>query len=158
MATGGSNAAGLGGLGKLTEVRQRLVFVLMALIVYRIGTHITIPGIDPEALAVMVEQQRGTILEMFNMFAGGALERLSIFALGIMPYISSAIIMQLLTAVIPTLSGSRRKVRRGAGRSPSTPVTGRSGWRSSRGSVSVSRCRARVWRQRPGRPLCLSAR
>jgi len=121
VATGGSNAAALGGLGKLTEVRQRLVFVLLALIVYRIGTHITIPGIDPDALAAMVEQQRGTILEMFNMFAGGALERLSIFALGIMPYISSAIIMQLLTAVIPTLE--RLKKEGEAGRRKITQYT-----------------------------------
>ncbi len=104
---------GLGGLGKLTEVRQRLVFVLMALIIYRIGTHITIPGIDAGALEQMVQEQRGTILEMFNMFAGGALERLSIFALGVMPYISASIIMQLLTAVVPTLERLKKEGERG---------------------------------------------
>ncbi|MBK5935602.1 MAG: preprotein translocase subunit SecY [Halorhodospira halophila] len=108
-------------MGRLTEVRQRLLFVLLALIIYRIGTHITIPGIDPAALEQMVEQQRGTILEMFNMFAGGALERLSIFALGVMPYISAAIIMQLLTAVVPSLE--RLKKEGEAGRRKITQYT-----------------------------------
>ncbi|MBK1734939.1 preprotein translocase subunit SecY [Halorhodospira abdelmalekii] len=113
MARAGGAAAALGGMGKLTEVRQRLLFVLMALIIYRIGTHITIPGIDPAALGQMVDQQRGTILEMFNMFAGGALERLSIFALGVMPYISAAIIMQLLAAVVPSLERLKKEGERG---------------------------------------------
>ncbi|ABM61614.1 preprotein translocase subunit SecY [Halorhodospira halophila] len=108
-------------MGRLTEVRQRLLFVLLALIIYRIGTHITIPGIDPAALEQMVDQQRGTILEMFNMFAGGALERLSIFALGVMPYISAAIIMQLLTAVVPSLE--RLKKEGEAGRRKITQYT-----------------------------------
>lgn len=99
----------LGGIAKLTEVRQRLMFVLMALVVFRIGTHLTIPGIDREAMAQMFEQQAGTILDMFNMFSGGALERLSIFAIGIMPYISAAIIMQLLTAVVPYLEQLKKE-------------------------------------------------
>jgi len=89
--------------GKFTELRQRLLFVLGALLVFRVGSFITVPGIDPESLAQMVEQQRGTILDMFNMFSGGALARLSLFALGIMPYISASIIMQLLTKVHPKL-------------------------------------------------------
>ena len=89
--------------GKLTELKQRLLFVLGALLVFRIGTHIPVPGIDPIALAQLFEQQRGTILDMFNMFSGGALERFSVFALGIMPYISASIIVQLLTKVSPTL-------------------------------------------------------
>ncbi len=89
--------------GKLVELKQRLLFVLGALIVYRIGAHIPVPGIDPVALAAMFEQQRGTILDMFNMFSGGALERLTVFALGIMPYISASIIIQLLTKVSPKL-------------------------------------------------------
>lgn len=88
------------GLGSL---KNKILFVLGAIIVYRLGTHIPVPSIDPVALAAMFEQQKGTILDMFNMFSGGALERLSIFALGIMPYISAAIIMQLLTIVSPTL-------------------------------------------------------
>ncbi len=89
--------------GKLTELKQRLLFVLGALLVFRIGTHIPVPGIDPVALASLFEQQRGTILDMFNMFSGGALERFSVLALGIMPYISASIIVQLLTKVSPKL-------------------------------------------------------
>lgn len=85
------------------ELSQKIFFVLGALIVYRLGTHIPVPLIDPVALAAMFEQQKGTILDMFNMFSGGALQRLSILALGIMPYISASIIMQLLTVVSPTL-------------------------------------------------------
>ncbi|KAB7622919.1 preprotein translocase subunit SecY [Alkalilimnicola sp. S0819] len=100
---------GLGGLGKLTEVRQRLVFVLLALVVFRFGTHLTIPGIDQAALADMFAQQRGTILDMFNMFSGGALERLSVFALNIMPYISASIIMQLLSATMPKLQQLKKE-------------------------------------------------
>jgi len=109
-------AAALGG-GKLTELKQRLLFVLGALLVFRIGAHIPVPGIDPVALAALFEQQRGTILDMFNMFSGGALERFSVLALGIMPYISASIIMQLLTKVSPKLeqlskegAAGRRKI------------------------------------------------
>lgn len=100
---------GLAGIGKLTELRQRLLFVLGALIVFRIGAHIPVPGIDPHALAMMFEQQRGTILDMFNMFSGGALGRLTIFALGVMPYISASIIMQLMTVVVPTLEQLKKE-------------------------------------------------
>lgn len=99
----------LGKLGRLTELKQRLLFVLGAIIVFRIGTFIPVPGIDPVALASMFEEQRGTILDMFNMFSGGALERFSVFAIGIMPYISAAIIMQLLTAVSPTLEQLKKE-------------------------------------------------
>jgi preprotein translocase subunit SecY len=102
-------AGSLGSLGKVTELRQRLLFVVMALIIYRIGTFIPVPGIDPEAMARFFDQQSGTILNMFNMFSGGALKRLSIFALGIMPYISASIILQLMTAVIPTLKELRKE-------------------------------------------------
>jgi preprotein translocase subunit SecY len=110
VANGRSSAVGgLGGIGRLTELRQRLLFVLGAIVVFRIGAHIPVPGIDPQALAMLFEQQRGTILDMFNMFAGGALERFTIFALGIMPYISAAIIMQLLTAVVPTLEQLKKE-------------------------------------------------
>ncbi|AHF00493.1 preprotein translocase subunit SecY [Thiomicrospira aerophila AL3] len=91
------------------DLKARLLFVLGALIVFRLGTHIPVPSIDPIALAAMFEQQRGTVLDMFNMFSGGALERLSILALGIMPYISAAIIMQLLTAVSPTLEQLKKE-------------------------------------------------
>ena len=92
-----------------TELRQRIVFVLGALVVYRIGTYIPVPGIDPSALARFFEEQSGTIIDLFNMFSGGALERLSILALGIMPYISAAIIMQLMTAVLPSLKELRKE-------------------------------------------------
>ena len=95
--------------GKMGELRNRLLFVLGALFVYRIGAHIPVPGIDPGALAIMFEQQSGSILDMFNMFSGGALKRLSLFALGIMPYISASIIMQLMTVVIPTLEQIKKE-------------------------------------------------
>ena len=113
MAKASANAGALGGMGRLTEVRQRLTFVVLALIVYRLGAHITIPGIDQGALAEMFEQQSGTILDMFNMFSGGALGRLSIFALGVMPYISASIIMQLMSAVVPSLQQLRKEGEQG---------------------------------------------
>lgn len=100
---------GIGGLAKLTELRQRLLFVLFALFVYRVSTHIPVPGINPIALAAMFDQQSGTILDMFNMFSGGALQRLSVVALGIMPYISASIIMQLLSFVDPRLKELRKE-------------------------------------------------
>jgi preprotein translocase subunit SecY len=100
---------GIGGLAQLTELRQRLVFVVLALFVYRVCTFIPVPGINPVALADLFNQQRGTILDMFNMFSGGALERLSLCALGIMPYISASIIMQLLTFIEPSLKQLRKE-------------------------------------------------
>ena len=100
---------GLAGLGQLKELRQRLLFVLMALFVFRICTFVPVPGIDPAALADMFNRQSGTILDMFNMFSGGALERLSVVALGIMPYISASIIMQLLSFIDPKLKQLRKE-------------------------------------------------
>jgi len=97
------------GSGKLVELKQRLLFVLLAMLVFRVGSFIPVPGIDPTALAALFEQQRGTILDMFNMFSGGALERLSLFALGVMPYISASIIMQLLSAVVPKLEQLKKE-------------------------------------------------
>ena len=94
-----SAASSLGGLGKFTELRQRLLFVLGALIVYRIGSYVPVPGIDPEAMLRLMEQQQGTIVDMFNMFSGGALNRFSLFALNVIPYISSSIIVQLMGQV-----------------------------------------------------------
>ncbi len=93
----------------LSELKSRLLFVLGAFLVYRIGAHIPVPGIDPKALAAMFEQQSGSILDMFNMFSGGALMRLSLFALGIMPYISASIIMQLMTVVIPAMEQMKKE-------------------------------------------------
>ncbi len=94
--------------GRLGELRQRLVFVIGALFVYRVGAHIPIPGIDPKALASMFAD-KGGILDMVNMFSGGALKRLSIFALGIMPYISASIILQLMAGVIPQLEAIKKE-------------------------------------------------
>ena len=87
----------------MSDLWKRLRFVLFAILIYRIGTHIPIPGIDPDRLAALFEQNQGTILDMFNLFSGGALERMSIFALNVVPYISSAIIMQLFSNSIPYL-------------------------------------------------------
>lgn len=100
---------GLAGVGKLTELRQRVLFLIGALVVFRICTYIPVPGIDPVALAALFDQQRGTILDMFNMFSGGALERFSVVALGIMPYISASIIVQLLGAVHPKLEALKKE-------------------------------------------------
>jgi len=96
--------------GDFSELNSRLLFVLGAFLVYRIGAHIPVPGIDPKALQVMFDQQGGkSILDMFNMFSGGALMRLSLFALGIMPYISASIIMQLMTVVIPYMEQLKKE-------------------------------------------------
>jgi preprotein translocase subunit SecY len=97
------------GLGKFGDLKRRLLFLLGALIVYRIGAHVPVPGIDPVQLAELFKAQKGGILDMFNMFSGGALSRFTIFALGIMPYISSSIIMQLLTVVSPTLEQLKKE-------------------------------------------------
>ncbi len=100
---------GVGGLSKLTELRQRIFFLLGALLVFRICTHVPVPGINPVALNALFEQQRGSILDMFNMFSGGALQRFSVVALGIMPYISASIIIQLLTVVHPKLEQLKKE-------------------------------------------------
>ena len=105
----GSMGQTLGGMGRLTELRARLLFVVGALLVYRIGTFIPVPGVNPEALAILFDQNQGSILDMFNMFSGGALERASLFALGIMPYISASIIMQLMTSVVPKLEQLKKE-------------------------------------------------
>ena len=97
------------GLGKMGDLKRRLLFLLGALIVFRIGSFIPVPGIDPEQLAELFRSQRGGILDMFNMFSGGALSRFTIFALGIMPYISASIIMQLMTVVSPTLEAMKKE-------------------------------------------------
>ena len=104
---------GMPGAGKLTELRQRLLFVIGALLVFRIGTFIPVPGVNPAALAALFDQQQGSILDMFNMFSGGALKRASLIALGIMPYISASIIMQLMSAVIPKLEQLKKEGEQG---------------------------------------------
>jgi preprotein translocase subunit SecY len=107
MAKQGQIPTGMqSGLG---ELKSRLLFVLLAIVVYRIGAHIPVPGINPDRLAALFDQNQGTILSLFNMFSGGALERMSILALGIMPYISASIIMQLMTVVSPTLAQLKKE-------------------------------------------------
>jgi preprotein translocase subunit SecY len=96
-------------MGKMGDLKKRLLFLLGALIVFRIGAFIPVPGIDPEQLSELFRTQRGGILDMFNMFSGGALERFSLLALGIMPYISASIIMQLMTVVSPTLEALKKE-------------------------------------------------
>lgn len=95
--------------GKFADLKRRLWFLLLALIVYRIGTHVPVPGIDPTVLKDLFEQQESGVLGIFNMFSGGALSRLSIMALGIMPYISASIIMQLGTVVVPHLEALKKE-------------------------------------------------
>ena len=102
-------ASPLAAIGKMTELRQRILFVLGAMVVFRVGTHIPIPGVDPTAVAALFEQTRGSIVDIFNMFSGGALERLSIFALGVMPYISASIIIQMMTSVVPQLEALKKE-------------------------------------------------
>jgi preprotein translocase subunit SecY len=104
-----TNATTLAKSGKFGDLRRRLVFLLLALVVYRIGTHIPVPGINPDEMAKLFSQQGGGILNLFNMFSGGALSRFSVLALGIMPYISASIIMQLMTYVVPSLEALKKE-------------------------------------------------
>jgi len=106
-------------LGNLSELKQRILFVLGALVVFRVGTHIPVPGVDPAAISTLFDQTKGSIVDVFNMFSGGALSRLSIFALGVMPYISASIIIQMMTSVLTKLEqlkkegqAGRRKINR----------------------------------------------
>jgi preprotein translocase subunit SecY len=100
---------GLGNSTKLVELQQRVLFLVGALLVYRIGTFIPVPGVNPVALASLFDQQQGSILDMFNMFSGGALKRASLFALGVMPYISASIIVQLMSSVLPKLEQLKKE-------------------------------------------------
>jgi len=94
---------------KFGDLRRRLIFLLSALVVYRVGSHVPVPGINPEQLAELFKGQQGGILSLFNMFSGGALSRFSVFALGIMPYISASIIMQLMSYVVPSLESLKKE-------------------------------------------------
>jgi preprotein translocase subunit SecY len=104
-----TNPAQIAKTGKFGDLRRRLVFLLLALVVYRIGAHIPVPGIDPTQLQQLFKGQQGGILSLFNMFSGGALSRFTVFALGIMPYISASIIMQLLTYVLSTFEQLKKE-------------------------------------------------
>ncbi len=106
MAT---NAAQIAKTGKFGDLRRRLVFLLLALVVYRVGAHIPVPGINPDQLQELFKGQQGGILSLFNMFSGGALSRFTVFALGIMPYISASIIMQLMTYVLPAFEQLKKE-------------------------------------------------
>jgi preprotein translocase subunit SecY len=109
MARSGNAAGSLGGVGKFTELRQRLLFLLGALVVYRLGCYVPVPGVNPEAMLQLMESQKGTIVDMFNMFSGGALQRFSLFALNVVPYISSSIIIQLLVQILPSLKAIQKE-------------------------------------------------
>jgi len=114
MALAPSNAASIAQSGnKFGELRQRLIFLVLALLVFRLGAHIPVPGIDPDQLAQLFAGQKDGILGMFNLFSGGALSRFTVFALGIMPYISASIIMQLMTIVVPTLESLKKEGQAG---------------------------------------------
>jgi preprotein translocase subunit SecY len=104
-----TNATQLAKSGKFGDLRRRLTFLLLALVVYRLGAHIPVPGINPGELQKLFQSQSGGILNLFNMFSGGALSRFTVFALGIMPYISASIIMQLMTYVVPTLESLKKE-------------------------------------------------
>jgi preprotein translocase subunit SecY len=106
---GTAQVGGLAAAGRFSELKRRLFFVLGAIIVYRIGAHIPVPGVNPVALAELFSQQKGSIIDMFNMFSGGALQRFTVFAIGIMPYISASIIVQLLTSVVPSLEQLKKE-------------------------------------------------
>ena len=99
--------------GKFGDLRRRLVFLILALVVYRLGAHIPVPGIDPDQLGQLFAGQKDGILGMFNLFSGGALSRFTVFALGIMPYISASIIMQLMTIVVPSLESLKKEGQAG---------------------------------------------
>jgi len=126
------------------DLKRRLVFLVLALVVYRVGTHIPVPGINPDALADLFRQNQGGILGMFNMFSGGALSRFSIFALGIMPYISASIIMQLMSVVVPTLEAIKKDGE--AGRRKITQYT-------RYGTVGLALIQAVVFRWHSNRSL-----
>jgi len=113
VAQANSGIGALAGAGRLTELRQRIFFVIMVLVVYRIGTFIPLPGIDVDVMSELFARNSDGILGMVNMFSGGALSRMSLFALGVMPYISAAIIVQLLTAVVPSLEKLKKEGQAG---------------------------------------------
>ena len=123
MSRDPKSIAGMASAGKFTELRQRLMFVVGALIVFRLGTYIPVPGVNPAEMLKLIEQQKGTILDMFNMFSGGALKRMSIFALSVTPYITASIIVQLLSQmeIVPGLQGLRKEGE--SGRRKITQIT-----------------------------------
>ena len=140
-------AAQLGKTGKYGDLKKRLLFLLGALVVFRIGAHIPVPGIDPNVLAELFKSQQGGILGMFNMFSGGALSRFTIFALGIMPYISASIIMQLMTAVSPAARAAAQGRRGGPAQDHAVHALRHAGAgaRSRRPASRSRSSRSRAW-------------
>ena len=133
---------------KAKELRQRVLFTLGALIVARLGTYIPMPGIDPAGMAHFINTQGGGLLDVFNTLAGGAVQRMAIFALGIMPYISASIIMQLMTTVFPELEALKKEGAAGQRSSTNIRATARSAWPRCRRSASPlawNRVRASFW-------------
>lgn len=108
-----ANRQSSSGLSKFGDLKNRLLFLLGALVVFRIGAHIPVPGVDAAALAKLYESASGGMLGMLNMFSGGSLERFSIFAIGIMPYISASIIVQLASEIMPSLKALKKRARLG---------------------------------------------
>ena len=135
----------LGAFAKATELKKRIWFTLAALIVYRLGTWIPVPGVDPHVLAEMFRRSGGGILGMFDMFAGGALQRMTIFALNIMPYISASIIMQLMTTVVPTLESPQEGGRAGPQEDQSVHPLRHRGYCRRPGLWYRGRSRRHVW-------------
>src|SRR5665213_158894 len=113
-----------GAFAKAEALKKRIWFTLGALLIYRLGTYIPVPGINPTALEHAFNTQQSGILGMFNMFAGGAVGRMAIFALGVMPYISSSIIIQLMTSIIPTLEALKKEGEQGGKVINQSPATG----------------------------------
>ncbi len=132
----------VGAFQKATELHKRLLFTLGAMIVYRLGTYIPIPGIDPAAIANIIDRQQNGMLGMANLFSGGAVSRMAIFALNVMPYISASIIVQLLGTMYPPWEKLQEGRRRGGPQAaqPVHPLPDRDRWPSSRPAASPSRC------------------
>ncbi len=136
-----------GGMGKFTELRQRLLFVVGALIVYRIGCYVPVPGVNPDAMLAMMQQQGGGIVDMFNMFSGGALHRFSIFALNVMPYISASIVMQLAVHIFPALKAMQKEGESGRRKITQYCASAPCCWQWCRAVRSRWPCRARSRRR-----------
>jgi preprotein translocase subunit SecY len=137
---------------RIPELKRRLLFTGMILLVYRLGGHITTPGIDLDAIRQFFEGQQGTLVGLYDLFAGGNLSNATIFGLGIMPYISASIIFQLLQAVIPYFEKLRKRATRDARRSINTRVTEPWDWPWCSPSVSVSPWKAWAWFSTPAWP------
>ena len=133
----------LGSLSKATELKKRIWFTLAALLVYRFGTYIPVPGVDASVMGEMLSQRGGGILGMFDMFSGGALRRMTVFALNIMPYITASIIIQLMTAAVPTLEALKKEGESGRKKlEPVHPLPHRGDRRCSSPTASRSGSRA----------------